>query len=182
MKTLCAVACVLVLLITPDTFAQPTLFNEQGYRIVWLRSPTPESIEGAATLDVDELKSKMQSENPPALIDVLPLTWMGIWVETESHSSLPDAVWLPNVGRAELEPIWERYLSENLTRITAGDKSRELVIFCRADCWYSWNAVKRLVERGFTSLYWYRLGTDGWLEAGEELHEIHPQPMAETEQ
>jgi len=182
MKILSAIGCILVLLMAPDTSAQQALFNEQGYRVAWLRSPTPESIDGAATLNVDMLKAKMQSENPPALIDVLPLTWMGIWVETEMHRSLPGAVWLPNVGRAELEPVWDRYLSENLERITAGDKRRDLVVFCRADCWYSWNAVKRLVERGFTSLYWYRLGTDGWLEAGEQLYDIDPQPIQETEQ
>ena len=177
MKIVSVLVCFLVLLSTSGSFAQAPLFDEQGYRIAWLRSPTPDSIDGAVTLNVERLKAKMRSANPPVLVDVLPLTWMGIWVETDPHRSLPGAVWLPNVGRANLEPMWARYLNDNLERITAGDKRRELVLFCRADCWYSWNAVKRLVDWGFTSLYWYRLGTDGWLEAGEELYEIDPQPL-----
>ena len=180
MKRLAALAIVACLLGCQPAQSEERLFDEQGYRVAWLRSPTPENAEGAKTLSVKQLESLLQDEPTVLLLDVLPLTWMGIWVEMEPHRSLPGAVWLPNVGRAELEPLWERYLDQNLERLTDGEKSHPLVVFCRADCWYSWNAVKRLVRRGYTDIYWYRLGTDGWLEAGHKLTDIDPETMLES--
>lgn len=159
--------------------AEEKLFDESGYRIAWLRSPTPQSVEGAQTLNVEQLEVQLRDDPSTVLLDVLPLTWMGIWVEIEPHYSLPGAVWLPNVGRAELDPLWDGYLDQKLERLTGGDKRHPLVVFCRADCWYSWNAVRRLVRRGYSKIYWYRLGTDGWLEAGYRLLEIDPEPMLE---
>lgn len=159
------------------------LFDEQGYRVAWFRSPTPENAEGAETLTVEQLERLLDKDPRPLLLDVLPLTWMGVWVEMEPHHSLPGAVWLPNVGQAELDPLWDRYLDQNLERLTSGKKGHSVVVFCRADCWYSWNAVKRIVRRGYSDIYWYRLGTDGWLEAGHKLTDIDPEPMLEnTEQ
>jgi len=157
--------------------AQERLFDDQGYRVAWMRSPTPLSVHGASTLSLEELLVKLDQPTAPLLVDVLPLTWMGIWVETEPHQSLPGAVWLPNIGRAELEPQWQEYMEYHLERLLKGDKARELVVFCRADCWYSWNAVRRLADQGYSSLYWYRLGTDGWSESGRVLFDIDPQPV-----
>lgn len=181
MKRLIFLAWLFGLLSNSNLLAQEALFDENGYRIAWLRSPTPESIEGAVTLNLVELTEKLNSSSPPVLIDVLPLTWMGVWVEMEPHRSLPGAVWLPNVGRAALDSLWTGYLHEHLRRLVGEDKGRELVIFCRADCWYSWNAVRRLVEQGYTGVFWYRLGTDGWLEAGRELVDIDPEPVSDQQ-
>ena len=38
----------------------------------------------------------------------------------------------------------------------------QLLFFCLADCWMSWNAAKRAQEYGYTSVLWYPEGTDGW--------------------
>jgi len=179
MRRVAGLGSVALLLVCLLAQGDERLFDEQGYRIAWLRSPTPETVEGARTLSVKQLEHLLHSEPTALLLDVLPLTWMGIWVETEPHHSLPGAVWLPNVGRAELDPLWDGYLDQNLERLTGGDKRHPLIVFCRADCWYSWNAVRRLVRRGYSDIYWYRLGTDGWLEAGHRLTDIDPEPMLE---
>ena len=179
MKLLAALVPVLFLLSSSTAQGEEKLFDDQGYRIAWFRSPTPSRVEGAQTLGVEQLQARLRDQPSTLLIDVLPLTWMGIWVEMEPHRSLPGALWLPNVGRAVLEPIWADYLETNLERLTRGKKSHPLVVFCRADCWYSWNAVKRIAGLGYTNIYWYRLGTDGWLEAGHRLTDIDPEPMLE---
>ena len=38
----------------------------------------------------------------------------------------------------------------------------------------SWNAVKRAASFGYTRLYWYRDGTDGWEAAQLPLAEATP--------
>ena len=43
----------------------------------------------------------------------------------------------------------------------------------------SWNAAKRALSYGYSRVYWYPEGTDGWAAAGGELTEATPVPMAE---
>jgi PQQ-dependent catabolism-associated CXXCW motif protein len=50
--------------------------------------------------------------------------------------------------------------------LTHDQLDQPIVIYCLADCWMSWNAVKRAASYGYTKLYWYRDGTDGWSDAG----------------
>ncbi|MEM7239896.1 MAG: PQQ-dependent catabolism-associated CXXCW motif protein, partial [Pseudomonadota bacterium] len=45
------------------------------------------------------------------------------------------------------------------------------LVFCLAGCWMSWNAAKRALEYGYTDVYWYPDGTDGWDFSGYELEE-----------
>ncbi|WP_126718429.1 hypothetical protein [Sphingomonas ginkgonis] len=49
-----------------------------------------------------------------------------------------------------------------------------LVVFCRADCWMSWNAAKRLRAWGFGDVRWYPAGSDGWAEMGRPLVAVRP--------
>ena len=54
-----------------------------------------------------------------------------------------------------------------LAKLTGGDKNRPVVFYCDANCWMSWNAAKRaLVELGYTSVYWYPEGVQGWQKVG----------------
>ena len=41
----------------------------------------------------------------------------------------------------------------------------------------SWNAAKRAVEWGYSSVVWYPLGADGWEEAKLPLEENKPYVM-----
>jgi PQQ-dependent catabolism-associated CXXCW motif protein len=42
------------------------------------------------------------------------------------------------------------------------------------DCWMSWNAAKRAVEWGYSSVIWYPAGADGWEDAKLPLEEHRP--------
>jgi PQQ-dependent catabolism-associated CXXCW motif protein len=54
----------------------------------------------------------------------------------------------------------------------------QVVFYCLADCWMSWNAAKRAAAWGYTRVYWYRDGTDGW--AAAKLPLVEAQPVPET--
>ena len=40
----------------------------------------------------------------------------------------------------------------------------------------SWNAAKRAVEDGYTRVFWYPDGVDGWAAAGGALEPAEPRP------
>jgi PQQ-dependent catabolism-associated CXXCW motif protein len=106
---------------------------------------------------------------PPALAP------SAIWKPLPRHD-IPGSEWLPDVGRGALNPELERYFRDNLVRLTGGDRSKALVFYCLADCWMGWNATKRAAEFGYTNLYWYRDGTDGWERAKLPTAEARPVP------
>ena len=61
-------------------------------------------------------------------------------------------------------------------RSDRGDHGRRLLVYCRADCWMSWNVAKRLAAEGYTAVYWYPDGTAGWEAAGLPLEANRPAP------
>jgi PQQ-dependent catabolism-associated CXXCW motif protein len=115
------------------------------------------------------------------LIDVLPAPrrpegmrpdqpWMPV-----PRRDIPGSVWLPDVGRGALAPEAEQGFQNALVRLTAGDRTRPMVFYCLSRCWMSWNAAKRAGAYGYSSVYWYPDGTDGWAEAGLALAEAKPE-------
>ena len=62
-----------------------------------------------------------------------------------------------------------------------GDKRRPLKFFCMADCWMSWNAVKRAAEFGYGHVHWFAEGTDGWWELDRPLVAAEPPPVPALE-
>ena len=57
-----------------------------------------------------------------------------------------------------------------MAELTGGDRSAPVVVFCKPDCWASWNAGKRLVRAGYTNVAWFPDGVDAW----QELHPTAP--------
>lgn len=157
-----------------------------GLRMQRYRAPTPDCVPKGQTLDIAALQALLQTEPKPILIDVWAIllrTEEGFgseWLPNETHYSLPNAVWLPNVGYGKLKPLLEDYLQQNLQRLTQGDKTQPLVFFCVADCWMSWNTVQRVHEYGYSKVYWYKNGTDGWDEVGLPLEVVEPVPIHES--
>lgn len=150
------------------------------------RAPTPDCVPYGMTLDTHELQRLIERKPEPVLIDVLsvisrPNTEFGEtnWIPNRERLSLPGSVWLPNVGYGYLDEEMEQYFKAQLLRLTRGDFDRPLVFFCIADCWMSWNAVLRAHGYGYTNLYWFKNGTDGWLEQGLATQKIEPEPLAE---
>jgi PQQ-dependent catabolism-associated CXXCW motif protein len=162
-----------------------TLFNAQGYRDKYYRRPTPATIDVAQTLTPRQLHQLMASDKP-VLIDVLSVVvrpesaeFGFAWLPNEVRMNIPDSTWLPNVGYGKLDERMQDYFADNLYRLTQGNKNRALVFYCVEGCWMSWNAVKRAHSLGYTNLYWYPAGTDGWKQAGYKLAEATPYPIGE---
>jgi PQQ-dependent catabolism-associated CXXCW motif protein len=153
-----------------------------GYRIGHYRAAVPESVPGGTRVDLD--KADALIKNGAILLDVMPSEGAGAdpvtgqWRLSRPHQTIPGATWLPDVGRGKLTPAFESYLQVNLDLLSKGDKAKPVVIFCQSDCWMSWNAVRRLAALGYSSLYWFPEGTDGWVEWGDrKLVPAHPVPM-----
>lgn len=151
------------------------LFTIDGYRLLRYRSPTPETSDHATTLTTQELVELIKRNNRVALLDVQPIQWNHVFIQKEPRLHIPGSTWTPNVGLGVLEPEWSDYFKLNMEEISQGDKSHPVVIYCRADCWMSWNALKRASAWGYTNLYWYRNGSDGWIE--HDLETVIAQPV-----
>lgn len=153
-------------------------YSWEGYRIARYRSPTPAQAEGGQRIDTLSLQALLAQRPRPALIDVQPVRWQdGIFLQSKPRHNLPNSLWLPNVGLGELSPDWADYFRRGLESASFGSTDFPLVFYCTADCWMSWNAVKRAAEWGYTQVYWYAEGTDGWKEADLPLEKADPLPF-----
>ena len=176
--------CVLGLPGVPAAFdigAECVTEEPPGYRMSDFRAPVPCTLAGAWVVSTEDLQ-QLIAEQSPVLIDVLPsprrpegLSEDALW-QPPARSNIPGSVWLPNTGFGELPVEEEAYLRANVERVTQGNPSRRVVFYCLADCWMSWNAARRVLEWGYTSVVWYPAGTDGWETAGLPLAESTPVP------
>lgn len=172
-----AAACVLAVPVAAaETPAEPA-----GYRMEGYRAAVPGSLRGATVLSTAEARALWESS--AVFVDVLPqppkpkgLPEGTIWRPRPRHN-IPGSVWLPNVGFGALNPEVDAYFRDNLARLTGSDKNAQLVIYCLAKCWMSWNAAKRALSYGYTRVYWYPEGSDGWQAEGGTLKETAPVPM-----
>ena len=120
------------------------------------------------------------------LIDVLPLRRKPpdfppnrLWL-TPPRDNIPDSVWLPNVGYGNIAPEFETYFKDNLQRLASDKRAGrppELIFYCLANCWMSWNAAKRALELGHDKVSWFPGGTDEWEVSGFDLERSSPVKM-----
>ena len=174
----------LLALATPGALAaEPEpLFDAAGYRIAEFLAPVPSAAPGATTLTTAQVQA-LHARGEVILIDVLPapprpegLGPTDLWLPPPRRN-LPGSIWLPNVGYGRLSADLTTYLQRHLERLTGGDHQHPLIVYCRADCWMSWNVAKRLAAAGYTAVYWYPEGTTGWEAAGLPLAASRPEPM-----
>lgn len=152
-----------------------------GYRTDRYRAPVDRPIEGGVEVNLETL-DRLSREDHAALIDVMPAragydAGTGRWRLVEPRQNIPGSVWLPDVGRGVIEPELAAYFRSALARLTQERPGRPLVFYCMADCWMSWNAVKRAASFGFRNVYWYPAGSDGWRDAGRPLVAGDPLPV-----
>jgi len=152
-----------------------------GYRMEDFRSPVPKSLAGATVVTLGQVEGLIQSDNI-LLVDVLPrppkpkgLKEGTIWRPRPRHN-IPGSVWLPNIGFGGLSAEVERYFSDSLSRLTGGDKDRNVLFYCLANCWMSWNAAKRALSLGYNKVHWFPEGTDAWIAAGLPTAPSEPEP------
>ena len=171
-----ALAAILPLAAGAETVREP-----EDYRMDHYRAPVPATLEGAVAVDSDAAYALWRS-GAVGFVDVLPrppkpegLPEGTIWRE-KPRRSIPGAVWLPNVGYGAIAEVTDAYFREGLARVSAGDTDFPVVFFCLADCWMSWNAAKRALEYGYSRVFWFPEGTDGW------EFEDYPTEVVEAEQ
>ncbi len=139
---------------------------------------TPATLKGATVLDLKGLEALLPEK--PVLLDVVladrkPAGFPADRPWLPTHRSLPDAVWLPGAGAAPLPPAQEEAFLTRVAALTGGDKAKPVVTFCRPECWGSWNAGKRLVAAGYSRVYWFPAGVEGWQD-DHDTAAVKPDP------
>jgi len=142
-----------------------------SYRMSEYRGPTPATVDGRKGLTTAEAHA-LWASGKAAFVDVLPrapkpanLLPGTIWRD-KPHSDIPHSIWLPDTGYGALPPETEAYFRRGLELASGGKKDATLVIYCLRNCWMSWNAAKRAKSMGYSQVFWYPEGADGWAEAG----------------
>lgn len=166
---------VLPLAAWAQTVPEPSDFRTEDYR-----NPVPATLAGATVIGPDEAHELWQS-GMAAFIDVLPqppkpanLPAGTIWRD-KPRNTIPGAIWLPNVGYGAIAEVTAEYFRTGLEKVTQGDPTHPVVIFCLEDCWMSWNAAKRAIAWGYTQVYWLPEGTDGWQLWDYPLEVVKPE-------
>ncbi|MBO0903715.1 PQQ-dependent catabolism-associated CXXCW motif protein [Jiella sp. MQZ13P-4] len=151
-----------------------------GYRMDDYRAAVPATLAGGTVADT-AAAVRLHGEGVP-FVDVLPrvprpknLPKDTIW-RPEPRKDIPGSIWLVDTGYGELAPVMQRYFFDGLARVTRGDKAAPILFYCKRDCWMSYNAAKRAVAAGYSSVYWYPDGTEGWVESGRALEKREPEP------
>ncbi len=153
-----------------------------GYRTERYQAAVPDTPPVGKRVWIDDI-DQLVAQEKAVLVDVSPITGAGYdpatgrWRNSKPHDSLPGAVWLPEVGRGVIDANVERFFRQELARLSGGDKAHPLIIFCHADCWMSWNTMKRAGRLGYTRLYWFPEGTDGWRDWDRKLVAIEPEAI-----
>lgn len=151
-----------------------------GYRTEAYRAPVPDTLSGATVVDAAQARS-LWEDGETAFVDVFPrppkpdnLPEGTLWID-KPRETVPGAVWLPNTGHGLLPEDRRAYLEDGLAAVTGGDPEAPVLFFCQANCWMSWNAAKRAVEElGYTAVYWFPEGLDGWAAEGLPLERMQP--------
>jgi PQQ-dependent catabolism-associated CXXCW motif protein len=163
----------------PPKDAKPSP-EPDGYRIDGYRDPVPATLTGATVLS-HEAALALWKSNTAVFIDVYPhapkpsnLPPGTLWRET-THQSIENSKWVPNVGYGNLSAETEAYFKSQLEKLSGGDKAKKLVFFCLRNCWMSYNAGKRAMALGYTSVHWFPDGSDAWQEMGQLVVDAVPE-------
>jgi PQQ-dependent catabolism-associated CXXCW motif protein len=166
MRRLGALLAVALLLAGQGLAGEPLPPEPDGYRTGDLHGATPATLAGARVLDLAALEAAIK--DGAVLIDVGPAAVKPDdmpadrpWLPT--HRSIPGAAWLPGAGLGEdLAPERAALLLGQVAELTGGDPARPVVVFCKPDCWASWNLGRRLVLAGYARVAWFPGGVDAW--------------------
>lgn len=149
------------------------------YRLDDYRAPTPATLRGGKAVSNDEAMMLWKSSRI-LFIDVMPrprkpdnLPPKTLW-RYPARKNIPGSIWLPNTGYGVLNAATAAYFRNHLERLTKGNRTAPVLFYCLKNCWMSWNAAKRAIELGYSNVYWYADGSDGWSEIRGELQAAQP--------
>ncbi len=171
---------VLAALLALTGAAGAQVAEPDDYRMDEYRAPVPSTLKGGTVVGPEEAHDLWESGRA-SFIDVLPqapkpenLPAGTIWRD-KPRNSIPGAIWLPNVGYGAIADVTADYFRRGLEKGTNGDTTHPVVFFCLEDCWMSWNAAKRAIEWGYSSVYWLPEGTDGWALWDYPVERVKPE-------
>ena len=102
-------------------------------------------------ISVDELKTKLDAENPPFLFETLSADYF-------RHSHIPGAINMP--PEKTLQVVTEH----------VADKNAEIVVYCLdTECHAAEKAARKLMALGYTNVFDFAGGKKAWAEAGLPL-------------
>jgi len=153
-----------------------------GYRMDDYHSPVPATLNGVRAISGEEARA-LWLDGKTVFIDVMPkvarppnLPPQIIWRD-KVRENIPGSAWLPDVGYGLLSAQTDAYFRRNLSRLTGGDLTKPILLYCLADCWMSWNAAKRAREEyGYLNVIWFPDGSEGWAFDGHALATDQPEP------
>lgn len=153
-----------------DGFAQEDAPPEpEGYWEGPMNGRVPATIAGGVVIRTQALAGLLDRE-AVVLIDVFPAPRRPEHLSSPwrplPHRDIPRSVWIPGAGAGVISAAMIDHVRARLLALTSGDRSRPIVVYCRVDCWASWNAAKRLITDGYRRVVWYPDGIEAWLNAG----------------
>ena len=157
-----------------ETADDRALFDGAGYRTARYRTPIAVDPRPAPRLALVAARD-LQPGRDALFIDVMPVeggtrdTQTGIWQLSEDHLTIAGAQWHPETGRSPVDGTLWAGLITSIADARRQSPGMPVVVFCRADCWMSWNAAKRLADQGVGNVWWLAEGTDGWNDRGGRL-------------
>jgi len=153
-----------------------------GYRVGHYSATVPDCAPGAPLIAFGDVRALAESGRA-ILLDVTPIDgsdpdpFDGTWGVPAPHETIPGATWLPESGRGKPEPWLEKYLRSNLDKLITEKPGVPVIVFCRADCWGSWNAAKRLAAWDYENIRWYPHGIDDWRANALPIEIADPVPV-----
>lgn len=159
--------------------AEASLFDAEGYRAARYRAPIRLDPAPAQAIDLAEALTLTPGRDA-LFIDVMPAEGAvrdpasGAWRLAASHLTIPGALWFPETGRAPVDQALWAGLTGAIDEARRARPDLPVILFCRSDCWMSWNAARRLAREGRSGIFWLAEGTDGWHAAGRALIEAAP--------
>lgn len=154
--------------------ADDASFDSDGFRTQRYRTPVTAPPSPATKIALSAAL-ELRPDRDALFLDVMPAEGGvrekpgGGWRLSQRHETLPGARWYPETGRSPVDPVlWNALLA------SARTVGKPVIVFCRADCWMSWNAARRLALAGVRDVYWLAEGTDGWHAAGKPLVDARP--------
>jgi PQQ-dependent catabolism-associated CXXCW motif protein len=118
---------------------------------------------GAIVVDVSNAAHRPENLAPGA-------PWLPL-----PHRAIPGSLWIPGVGLGEIPVSVDDFYRQRLAAASGAHLARPLVIYCHRSCWLSWNAAKRAISYGYSKVYWFRDGVEGWKAAGYRTAVVEPQ-------
>jgi PQQ-dependent catabolism-associated CXXCW motif protein len=149
-----------------------------------VNDPVPTTIRGGKVIHTRALAALLKHtagkavlvdvSNAPRRPDNLPATttWLPV-----PHPAIPGAIWIPGAGLGTPPVSVEEFFRQQLAIATGNDRAQPLILYCHERCWLSWNGARRAIQLGYTNVYWFPEGIEGWRKAQLPTVTVEPQAV-----